>query len=168
MKMNHIVPMISPLLKLKAAAATRKSTEFRFAWERENGCCYQYALPIPPGMESDVETIRLAERIVKFVLWSAGGWRLHLAGPEAFCAAIEKAYSQGGSRSFDREMMHKAYGRELEVCRCSAEAVPASRDSGKGAGISWKGCRIFWRRKKCPPCLKPLPSAVRENCEALG
>ncbi len=142
MKPNQFIPMIPSLFKLKAAAAKGKFTEFKFAWERENGCAFQYTLPIPTAMESDAESIRLAERIVKFVLWASGGWKLHLSGPEAFCTAIEKAYGAGGARSFDRDMMLKAYGREMEVCRSRADAIPETRDSGKGTGISWKGCRI--------------------------
>ena len=142
MKMHDFVPMVSPLLKLKAAAAKNKTSEFTFAWERENGCCYRYTLPIAAGMECDSETIRLAERLVKFVLWSAGGWRLHISGPEAFCAAIERAYGEGGTRGFDRDMMFKTYGKPMEVCRCRADEIPETRDSGKGTGISWKGCRI--------------------------
>ncbi len=142
MKIHDFVPIVSPLIRLKATAAKRKFTEFTFAWERENGCCYRYTFPIPSGLENDPETIRLAERIVKFVLWSAGGWRLHLSGPEAFCTAIEAAYGDGGARSFDRDMMFRTYGKPIQVTRCRADEIPETRDSGKGAGISWKGCRI--------------------------
>lgn len=139
---NTLVPLTSELKKLKDASANRKHSKFTFAWERENGCAYKYSLPIPDGMENDASTIRFAERTVKFVLWAAGGWKLHLAGPDAICDAIKKDYSKGGAREFDRDMMLKSYGREMEVVKCKPEQVPETKDSKSGAGISWEGCRI--------------------------
>lgn len=138
--MASMVPMMSQVKKLRAGGGA--VNEFVFAWEREDGCCFRYVLPIPAGREHDPATQRLAERAVKFALWAAGGWRLHLAGPEAVCQAVEAAYSKGGARDFDRDMMFKAYGCEMEIRRCRPEEVPASKDSVRGAGISWKGCRI--------------------------
>ncbi len=135
------VPMMSPLKKIRAAAEGH-AQNFVFAWEREDGCFARYTLPVPSEKSYESEAIRLAERCVKFVLWAAGGWRLHLSGPDAVCKAVEAAYGKGGARDFDRDMMLKAYGRELEISRCSADDVPESKDSKRGAGISWKGCRI--------------------------
>ena len=141
--MTHsFVPMMSPLKRIRAAAAKRPSQDFVFAWERENGCIAKYAIPIPSEPGDEAEAIRLAERAVKFVLWSAGGWRLHLSGPDSVCRVVESAYGKGGVRDFDRDMMFKAYGRELEIRRCRADDVPESKDSTKGAAVSWTGCRI--------------------------
>lgn len=140
--MHTFVPMMKPLAALRAAADTGSTTDFVFAWERENGCAYRYRLPIPMGRESDPETIRLAERMVKFVLWAMGGWRLHLAGAAPVCDAVAAAWSAGGPRDFDRDMMFKAYGRHIEIKRCAIDAVPETRDAGQGAGVSWTGCRI--------------------------
>lgn len=135
-------PMMSALTAVRKAAAKTRSTEFVFAWEREEGCAYRFALPIAEGQESDATTIRLAERLVKTVLWAAGGWRLYLAGPKPVCDAIAAAYSAGGARDFDRDMMFKGYGKSVEIRRCKADEVPATRDAGKGAGVSLKGCRL--------------------------
>lgn len=139
---SRFAPMMSQLNKNRSAATRGHSQEFAFSWERENGCFAGYTLPIPSGHEYEAEAIRLAERAVKFVLWSAGGWRLHLSGPDTVCRAVESAYGKGGARDFDRDMMFKAYGRELEIRRCRADEIPESKDSAKGAAVSWKGCRI--------------------------
>ncbi len=139
---NQFAPLIPELKKLKDAAAKGKHSTFTFSWERENGCAYKYSIPIPAGMENNAETIRFAERAVKFVLWAAGGWKLYLAGPDAICDAIKKDYSKGGARDFDRDMMLKSYGREMEVVKCTPDQVPETKDSKSGAGISWEGCRI--------------------------
>lgn len=139
---SRFVPMMSPLNKIRSAAAKSRSQDFVFAWERENGCFARYALPIPSDHAYEAEAIRLAERAVKSVLWSAGGWRLHLSGPDSVCKAVASAYGKGGGRDFDRDMMFKAYGRELEIMRCGADEVPESKDSAKNSAVSWKGCRI--------------------------
>lgn len=134
-----MMTMMSQLKKLRVAGGFE---EFIFAWEREDGCCFRYVMPFPIGQSENPEAIHLAERAVKFVLWAAGGWKLYLAGPESVCQYVESCYAPGGARDFDRDMMLKSYGREMEICRCRPEEVPATRDSVRGAGICWKGCRI--------------------------
>ncbi len=140
--MHALIPMMNKWAAVQSRAATGSSTDFVFAWERGNGCAYRAVLPIPAGAESDPDVLRLAERMVKFVLWAAGGWRLWLAGPDAVCSAVEAAFGAGGPRAFDREMMAKVFGRAVDVMRCAPDAVPETRDAGKGAGVSWAGCRI--------------------------
>lgn len=118
------------------------ATLFRFAWEREDGCCQRFEFPVPAGREACPEVLQLAERSVKFVLWAAGGWRLRLAGPEALCRAVEEAYGPQGARGFDRDMMARVYGRPLLLERCAPEAIPETRDAPRSTGTSWKGCRL--------------------------
>src|SRR5580704_16198336 len=46
-------------------------------------------------------TLLCAERIVKFLLWQRGGWKLYVGGPSAIGQHIKAVYSPGGARSFD-------------------------------------------------------------------
>lgn len=136
------IPPAKELYKLRALKAEKGGTDFVFAWERDNGRCFRFSIPFPTGMEQDKDVIVLAERAVKFVLWAAGGWKLHMAGPDAICAYIEAQYSAGGARDFDRDMMFKSYGKEMEIIRTRAIEIPETKDNSEGAGVSWKGCRI--------------------------
>jgi len=108
--------------------------------ERENGLLSRHECLIDPA--ADAVTLRHVERLVKFLLWARGGWKLHVGGPKAIADAIRKAYSPRGARAFDARMMALAYGRKFEVVATSADKVPAARDSEISAGGFLKGCRI--------------------------
>lgn len=86
--------------------------------------------------------MRYVERLVKFLLWGRGGWKLHFGGPEAIGESIRKTYSARGARKFDCNMMARAYGRKFEVALTSADQVPAAKDMQVAAGGHLKGCRI--------------------------
>ena len=61
------------------------------------------------------EVAQLAERIVKFLLWAAGGWRLMLCGPRKLCLAIKAQYTKAGARAFDVDFMAGVYGKPMVV-----------------------------------------------------
>ena len=94
------------------------------AWEREDGNVYRYDLVVPkrihPSMLPGVK--HLVERVVKFVLWAAGGWKLYLAGPEEIVKPVAKAYTKKGARAFDYAFFGDLYSRPIEV-----EIVPLKK-----------------------------------------
>ncbi|MCX7869358.1 MAG: hypothetical protein N2322_05335, partial [Terrimicrobiaceae bacterium] len=49
-------------------------------------------------------------RIVKFLLWARGGWRIELRGAAWAAEALAAEYGPGGPRAFDAELMEKVYG----------------------------------------------------------
>jgi predicted NBD/HSP70 family sugar kinase len=108
--------------------------------ERENGLISRYETIVFP--EADAVTLRYVERIVKFLLWARGGWKLHFGGPKAIGEFIRKTYSARGARKFDCEMMERSYGKKFEVAILSAAKVPAEREMQVAAGGHLKGCRI--------------------------
>jgi len=91
-------------------------------------------------------SLGLIERWVKFLVWSRGGWRLHLgaAGPGARAAAdlVAAAYASGGARHFDAGVMGRVYDREFEVLRGDPADVPAAKETSVAAGGHFDGCRI--------------------------
>lgn len=108
--------------------------------ERECGLVARFETQV--RSTADEATLRYVERIVKFLLWSRGGWRLHIGGPKAIGEAIRRTYSSRGMRRFDCQMMAKAYGKPFEVVVTSATRVPAHRDMQVAAGGHLGGCRI--------------------------
>src|SRR5580692_11031251 len=46
--------------------------------------------------QADAETLRFAERTVKFLLWAIGGWKITVGGPERIGTFIKKTYSRSG------------------------------------------------------------------------
>ena len=90
----------------------------------------------------DDETLRYAERLVKFLLWARGGWRLVIGGPVEIAEYIARTYAPGGERAFDADMMEKSYGRPFTVEGVEPHAVPAEREAGAAVGGHMDGCRI--------------------------
>jgi predicted NBD/HSP70 family sugar kinase len=82
------------------------------------------------------------ERIVKFLLWSRGGWKLFIGGPKIVGEFIRKTYSARGARKFDCEMMEIAYGKKFQVVITTPGKVPGNREMQVAPGGHLKGCRI--------------------------
>lgn len=134
---------IPPAAELRRLRSLRKECgggEFVFAWERANGKCFRFSVPVPKGHVDAAE--EFARRAVKTALWVAGGYKLYLAGDRQICGAVAKEYAPGGARSFDRDMMLSSYGREVRTEICGADEVPCTSDNSGGTGISWDGGRI--------------------------
>ena len=100
------------------------------AWEREDGyvCRYDLAIParIHPAMLPGVR--HLVERVAKFVLWSAGGWKLYLAGPDEIVKPVARAYSKSGKRAFDFNFFSGLYGRRVETAIVPLKKMPQTNE----------------------------------------
>src|SRR5689334_20238981 len=48
---------------------------------------------------------RYAERLLKYLLWQKGGYRITIAGDSELAAWLRGVYSPGGARAFDYEFM---------------------------------------------------------------
>jgi len=112
------------------------------AWERENGYVSRYDLPMPARAEDSAEAALLAERVVKFMLWANGGWRLMLSGPRKLCHAIKQAYSKTGARAFDAAFMERVYGRPMIVENRSLEEMPQPYERELLMDKRTNGCRL--------------------------
>ena len=108
--------------------------------EREGGLVSRFETVV--RTDADAETLRHVERIVKFLLWSRGGWKLFIGGPKIVGEFIRRTYSARGARKFDCEMMELAYGKKLQVVLTTPAKVPAGREMQVAAGGHLKGCRI--------------------------
>ena len=110
------------------------------ALEGEQGRVSLYETVVRPVI--DAGTLRYVERLVKFLLWSRGGWRLMVAGPEEIARFLATTYAPGGERAFDAEMMEKSYGRAFTVEPVPFGKVPAEKEGGASVGGHLDGCRI--------------------------
>ena len=110
--------------------------------ERENKLASRYELDVLTDAASLPATLRIVERIVKFLLWARGGWKLYVGGPAAVAKHLAKTYGPKGARKFDAQMMEMAYGRKFTVVAVPVGKVPANREMQQPAGGHLKGCRI--------------------------
>lgn len=125
---------------IRSVIASGKAVPLVLGLERECGLVSRFETVVSPTV--DAETLLYVERLVKFLLWGRGGWKLHFGGPKAVGESIRKTYSARGARKFDGEMMALAYGRKFEVVLTTANKVPAAKDMQVAAGGHLKGCRI--------------------------
>jgi predicted NBD/HSP70 family sugar kinase len=125
---------------LAALKASGRGVPLVLGLERENGLLSRYETLVSSRPEA--ATVRQVERIVKFLLWSRGGWKLHFGGPKPLGEMIRRTYFLRGARKFDCEMMARAYGRKFQVELTSAQKVPAQKEMQFAAGGHLEGCRI--------------------------
>ena len=125
---------------VETTRASGKGVPLVIGLEREGGLVSRFETSVMP--DGGEETLRYVERIVKFLLWSRGGWRLQIGGPKAIGTFIRKTYSPRGERKFDVEMMELAYGKKFEIEVTTADKVYAARDMELPVGGHMKGCRI--------------------------
>jgi predicted NBD/HSP70 family sugar kinase len=108
--------------------------------ERESGAISRYETVVNEVFDAD--SFHYIERVVKFLLWSRGGWRIYFGGPRMLGEQIQRCYAAGGARAFDIELMSRVYERPFEVVLTNVEEVPAQREAGAPLGGHLDGCRI--------------------------
>lgn len=113
------------------------------AVERNKGYTYTYKTRIfKDNTGHDEENFRFVERIVKSILWVAGGYKIVIAGSELVGEKIKEAYTYGGLRDFDVRFMERVYEQKFEVSSCSLENAPKDKSSASPIGRHLDGCRI--------------------------
>lgn len=99
------------------------------ALEREDGRVSRYQTLVNPAAP---DLSRRVHRLVKFLLWARGGWRLSLDGPCALCERVTVP-------EFDRQLLARVYGRPFEIALGKA---PPARETGRQLGGHRDGCRL--------------------------
>ena len=86
---------------------------------------------------------KYVERLVKFLLWQRGGFRVTIGGNAEIARMIREIYSPTGERAFDFNFMgEKVYGRPMEICEGDLDSMPASNELSVPLGRNLDGCRI--------------------------
>ncbi len=136
-------PAFLKLRKIREAAkADPEAGTVVIAIERDNGAINRYDLPYPkkaiecPGFASFVE------RIVKFMLWSAGGYKVMIDAPAAIVEKIKADYTETGARAFDYGFFKTVYARPIEVVPMPAAEIPQGHDLSISLGGNMNGNRI--------------------------
>lgn len=122
------------------AHASGRAVPLVIGLERERGLVSRFETVVRP--DADADTVRYVERLVKFLLWARGGWKVHFGGPRAIGERIRACYSATGERAFDVELMGRVYERPFEIVLLEAGDVPAAREMSAALGGHLDGCRI--------------------------
>ena len=113
------------------------------AVERNKGYTSTYKTRIfKDNTGHDEENFRFVERIIKSLLWIAGGYKITIAGSEVVGNRIKEAYTHGGLRDFDVHFMERVYEQKFEVQVCDLADAPKDKSAAAPIGRHLDGCRI--------------------------
>ena len=83
-----------------------------------------------------------AERLVKFLLWQRGGWRVTVGGPKSVGEHIRATYAPGGARAFDFDFMGGVYEHPFTVEITDPDKVRPAAEGTMKLGGHLEGYRI--------------------------
>ena len=150
-------PALSPVLEAGFLPAALWNRDYRDLVARDRGARpFVLTLLRPDGTalrhESRVlaadhpsarQTLRYAERLLKFLLWQQGGSRVLVSGADEIAVALGLTFAPGGERTFDFDFMgEKVYREPFQIKAASVEHLPEPRESSRPLGRHLKGCRI--------------------------
>ena len=123
-------------------AASGKPMPVALAIEQADGSVFRFALDVLPDTHPQAAAnARYVERFVKFLLWSRGGWRLHVAGPAALARSLASHYAETPTGRFDAHLVgERMFDHPLEVVH--TDDLPAARAETRPLGRHLDGCRI--------------------------
>jgi predicted NBD/HSP70 family sugar kinase len=130
----------------KYSALVRKigGKELKIALERGDGTIsVNKTLVIDGDSESVQLNDRFVERLVKYLLWQKGGFRVMISGDRNLAERISAIYSPTGARAFDHQFMgDKIYGRSFSVDYVPPDEFPEEKELSQPLGRHLDGCRI--------------------------
>jgi predicted NBD/HSP70 family sugar kinase len=152
-----IVPRVAPILDPQFRPAVLADRAFReevrssanpvpvhLALEQSDGSVFRFTTELLPHDHSraTANDVHL-ERLVKFLLWSRGGFRLHFAGPKQFADRLQKHFRESPTGRFDSNLIgERVYGRPIEVVRVALADLPPEAARSRPLGRHLDGCRI--------------------------
>ncbi len=124
-------------------ATAKDGQDIIIAIERNKGYTTTYKTRIfKDNTGKDEENFRFVERMVKALLWVAGGYKIIIAGSAIVGEKIKEAYSYGGLRDFDVHFMERVYEQKFEVKVVNLEDAPKDKSAAAPVGRHLDGCRI--------------------------
>src|SRR5574344_2038896 len=135
-------PMYEVLKKYGADVAANCHKEVKICVERNDGYNYIYSFDVYADGNRDGENERIAERLIKTILWVVGGYKIYVCGDRHIYEYIKEAYTDGGIRAFDKKFMERVYEKKFEVVSGDKDGFPAEKKCSLAVGGHLDGCRI--------------------------
>ena len=134
-------PMYAEFSAYVKSAENAEHKTLKVCVERNDGYNYIFSYPVfAEGHRAENE--KMAERIVKTILWVVGGYKIYICGDDAVYEYIKAAYTNSGVRSFDKNFMERVYEKPFEVIKCEEKDFPSLKKCSLSVGGHLEGCRI--------------------------
>ena len=150
-----VAPRVAPALDAAfrpAALANRAFREgtmspghaqpLRLALEQADGSMFHFSTQIfAQHTPAAAANFTYVERLVKFLLWGWGGWRIHFDGPRKLGEQLIKYIHETPAWKFDSNIIgEKIYDRPIEIV--VTRELPPPRAATRPLGRHLNGCRI--------------------------
>ena len=114
------------------------------ALERSDGSVSVFRTAVLPHEGKNVAVNnRYVERLLKFLLWQKGGYRVTIGGDARIADYLRSVYAPAGARAFDYQFMgERVYGRPMIIESASFDAAPAEKETAAPLGRHLDGFRI--------------------------
>lgn len=147
----RITPVLDPAFRpavlanrafREQARATNSAVPVRIALEQADGSVFHSQTEVFPDSDSRVAgNYTFIERLLKCLLWSRGGFRIHFAGPKSLAERLQKHYRESPTGKFDSNMVgERMFDHPLQIIHVSE--LPPERAQTKSLGRHLDGCRI--------------------------
>lgn len=122
--------------------ASKAAVDVRLALEQSKGSVSHFVTRILPDSHPEAAgNLRYLERLVKFLLWSRGGFRLFVDGPASLAERLAVHYREIPAGKFDSNLVgERMFDHPIEVV--SARTLPPERRRAAALGRHLEGCRI--------------------------
>jgi predicted NBD/HSP70 family sugar kinase len=135
-------PQYIPMEQFTRAFLKDAKQPLAIAVERESGYVSVYDTFIHGTPEMQQADLYYVERLVKFLLWARGGFRITICGSKEVYEYIKSVYSADGERAFDFKTMSDVYEMPFEVLHLPYDQKPTENESSMPLGGHFDGCRI--------------------------
>ncbi len=139
---KNYYPMIVKLNEFKAEVASSSKKPFKICVERNKGYNFVYELDIFACESKRDENYAIVERLIKTILWVAGGYKIYLCGDDYLYERIKADYTMEGARAFDVKFMSGVYETDFVVVNVEEKDFPAKKSCSLKVGGHLDGCRI--------------------------
>ncbi|MGI8966314.1 MAG: ROK family protein [Limisphaerales bacterium] len=146
-----IVPVLDPDFRPAVLAtryfreqvrASRDAVPIQLALEQADGSVFHFHTEVfSQNHPQAVANFIYVERIVKFLLWARGGFRIYFAGPENLGKELQTHFRESPTGKFDAQMMgERIYERPFDIVL--TQTIPSACASTMPLGRHLDGCRI--------------------------
>jgi predicted NBD/HSP70 family sugar kinase len=135
-------PGFRPAALAHRAFAAEASVPVSIALEQADGSVFHFTRNILPPQHPAAECNFLyLERLIKFLLWARGGWRVFFDGPPDLGARLDRYFKETSTGRFDADIMGaRIYERPFTVT--TTKELPPPQATTTPLGRHWDGYRI--------------------------
>ena len=129
--------------------ASKAGVAVELGLQQADGSIFRFkASVLPENHAQAAGNFTYIERMVKFLLWSRGGWRIYFDGPNALGEALQKHYAETATGKFDSDIIGtRIHDHPIEVVITrdippeQANTTPLGRHLKKAVGLVliWAG-----------------------------